>query len=776
VKHIGLRTKALLGATLSLGTLASIVGMVGTNAASASPTATTTVVTAASQTQNTLPANVTFTATVSATAFDNGGSVTFTDNGVAATCTETGTSTGSALAAGVSTCTIAYAAPGAGTNPLNHAIQATYGGDANFGASTSANYDEYLIGAYHSYTDPVSGTVRYYPNNVGIDRDSGSDTTVFMMGDISEQYTNAGLYGGALDATNGSFSDDDYGNATKPVCVNGLPVGCYTPQNPSTTSYADNYSRTEILNGIDSVGSGAGQDQLCGGSANGSSTHLLPYQLSVNNPKSTQMAPRLDFSRSSKPPAASATCDMKGLAYAQDEVTPNVWNSVNPGTTYHAYINCPALFGIGAHNTAGPGGVTLLCSHEGTINPAYYVAPNTPMPAGDVLIDSTTGETAAMQTSGADGAVAEGNVTQGWLPGDDPSCTSASCDGASLQSIDNAAQTAGSYGANYYENGDPAPAVPNSAVIPTPTENGDGINAVSYRLWCTNTPYTPGSWNAGTMVGTAANPGAIRDWGQLTDLYTGSNPNYGNPASDNVGYGANIGIPVNVIGVNSSSGTYATLQGFAGKSGSGAACGGLNVNAKSDEVAIENNAAQAGVLIAADCHKNDVALGLAGAQLAAADGACTASQLASSVYFMSNGVFNTNAFARTATITVGAVTKSYGVSQVNLNNNGTGPGIASVIDQTFPTFRLLYNIYRPSQVRLSTADFLNYLCDFNNPLHGQPALVAKGTDLNTGSNFDTEITQLVNGKYGFYRQSCDQLNGAGTPIAPAITSVADPNS
>lgn len=197
MKHIGLRTAALLGATLSLGTLASIVGLAG-GPASASPTiATTTVVTVPSPTTNALPANVTFTATVSAPAFDNGGSVTFTDNDAAATCTETGTSTGSALAGGVSTCTIAYAAPASG-NPLNHAIQATYTGDATFIGSTSSYVDEYLVGAYHKYTDPNTGTVRYYPNTVDIIRDSGSDTTIFMMGDISQQYTNAGLYGCAV--------------------------------------------------------------------------------------------------------------------------------------------------------------------------------------------------------------------------------------------------------------------------------------------------------------------------------------------------------------------------------------------------------------------------------------------------------------------------------------------------------------------------------------------------------------------------------------------------
>ncbi len=766
--------------TSSPTTTTSPVTTTTTSSTTTTSPAATTYATATSldpsgiQTLATLPADVVLTATVTVqddpgSGFPTEGAVQFLDNGEPISCGGIGAD-GSYVkpdsATGEATCTDAIISqPNADTGqPLNRAIVASYSDNGADGVSTetgrflgsgSSHTDELVPGGYAGFSDLTTGALRIFPNEVSIDRAGGSDDTLAMMEQLSELYTDAGLYGCTLDVTNGACAAADVGpNHAGP--------------DPATTQDLDNYSRTEELQGVDVATSGAVQAMLC---QNQSSP--LPYDLSRNNPSSTPASPILDYARSDLP--ASACPGLVGLPYAEDEVDPTVWTDVNPGVSYHAYIDCPASFGPGAVNTAGPDGATLLCGQEAGYNAAYYVAPNTAMPAGDVLIDSTTGETAANQTSGSNGAVAEGNVPDGWLPGDNPTCSAATCDGASLQSIDNQAETAGNYGQNYYENGDPAAAVPSSPAIPTPTENGDGTNAVSYRLWCESTPYTPGSWNAATNTGTAANPGAIRDWGNLTDLYTGDNATYSKLASDNVGYGVNIGVPVNVIGVNTASGTYATLRGFAGLAKN--SCGGLNANSKSDEVAtIDNNAAQAGVLIAADCHQHDAALpdanppglGLVGAQLADADAACTASQLGASVYFMANGVYATNAYARTSSITFDGVTKSYPVSEVNLDDNATGPGLESVVNQSFSTFRLLSNIYQPSQVRLSTADFLNYMCDDGNHLY------TKGTDYNTGLNFDHEITDVVDNEFGFYRIGCDIVN-AGS-YSPAITAVADPNS
>ncbi len=58
--------------------------------------------------------------------------------------------------------------------------------------------------------------------------------------------------------------------------------------------------------------------------------------------------------------------------------------------------------------------------------------------------------------------------------------------------------------------------------------------------------------------------------------------------------------------------------------------------------------------------------------------------------------------------------------------------------------RTLFNIYRTDTVRASTAGFLNWLCDSNSS-------VQKGTDHVDGGNFDTDLTNTINGTYGFSR-------------------------
>ena len=60
--------------------------------------------------------------------------------------------------------------------------------------------------------------------------------------------------------------------------------------------------------------------------------------------------------------------------------------------------------------------------------------------------------------------------------------------------------------------------------------------------------------------------------------------------------------------------------------------------------------------------------------------------------------------------------------------------------------RTLFNIYRTDTVRASTAGFLNWLCDSN-------SAVEKGTDHVDGGNFDTDLTNIINGQYGFSRVS-----------------------
>ena len=158
--------------------------------------------------------------------------------------------------------------------------------------------------------DPPGGATpvapHFYNGNVEGIRDSGSDTTFFMMQKIGDLYTGAGLYGCTLNSSAGQtlFNSSDPASATT-----NEEFFCQSGQNVSTTDVNDNWSRTEVTQGVDDVGSGAGQNQLC----NALSTPL-----------------NVDFSRSSKP-AGTACSTMVQTGYAKDGV-PIIDYPVNPTT------------------------------------------------------------------------------------------------------------------------------------------------------------------------------------------------------------------------------------------------------------------------------------------------------------------------------------------------------------------------------------------------------------------------------------------------------------
>ena len=108
-------------------------------------------------------------------------------------------------------------------------------------------------------------------------RDSGSDTTFFMMQKIGDLYTGAGLYGCTL---NSSAGQTLYNSSDPASTTSNEEFFCQSGQNVSTTDVNDNWDRTEVTAGVDDVGSGAGQNQLCA---------ALSTPLTV------------DFARSSKP-------------------------------------------------------------------------------------------------------------------------------------------------------------------------------------------------------------------------------------------------------------------------------------------------------------------------------------------------------------------------------------------------------------------------------------------------------------------------------------------
>ena len=199
---------------------------------------------------------------------------------------------------------------------------------------------------------PTFGT---YPNWLpandqisNVDHAEGSDTTLFMMQSISDLYTSAGLF---------PFS-------CQPTTNN---QDCLTPagnsgNNPNNTQsdVSDNFAATEELQGVNDVGSGNGQGQLCG---------------TIGTPVSTTV----DYSRSSKP-FGVAGCAGQQLGYAKDSVPAADFQVIDPN-----------LYG-------SPTG------YVGTSFPSY---------------DYNTGATVmtAFPSSGI------GPVAAGWEPGDAFNCT-----------------------------------------------------------------------------------------------------------------------------------------------------------------------------------------------------------------------------------------------------------------------------------------------------------------------------------------------------------------
>ena len=155
--------------------------------------------------------------------------------------------------------------------------------------------------------DPPGGAVPVAPhfNNGNIEgiRDAGSDTTFFMMQTIGDLYTGAGLYG----CTTNSSAGQTLYNSNDTSLTTNINYFCQANKNIDTTDVSDNWSRTEVTEGVDLVGSGGGQNQLCG---------ATPTPLPV------------DFARSSKP-AGTACGDMVETGYAKDGV-PVIGYPVNP--------------------------------------------------------------------------------------------------------------------------------------------------------------------------------------------------------------------------------------------------------------------------------------------------------------------------------------------------------------------------------------------------------------------------------------------------------------
>ena len=530
--------------------------------------------------------------------------------------------------------------------------------------------------------DPAGGAQpvppHFYNGNVEGIRSAGSDTTLFLMQRIGDLYTGAGLYGCALNSAAGQTL---YNTSDPLSSTTNENFYCEANANTSTTDTGDNWDRTEVTQGIDDIGSSAGQSQLC---------NALATPLPV------------DFARSAKP-VGSACSNLAQLGFGKDAI-PIVDYPLNPST-------------------------------YGTSTVAPY--------------------------SNINGGVV-GPVAEGWLPGDPPA---GPFSGTALTNISN-------------------------------NDNGGGAGSTAYRVWC------------------ATGSSRISDWGQLTNLgpslvITGVSLSSGSPtvsavsafpstvaAGDPVsgsgipsgttlssvsgtsavlsnsatatetstlditttgkltfGQGAPVGILLRVMGINTAAGIESTFASFAESGVTGGGCSSnMNTNAASDpnpatatgtnstqHIALQNNSDQVDEFAIGDFPSPDFV-----------DQAVEAS---TTLLVESNGVVNTNPYAGAVTING----KSFGGTKVE--ENGTSPTTASILQNTYPTAITLFNVYLASSVRGSTAGFLNWVCDGETNFE-------KGLDNSTGQNFDSELATLISTTFGFPRLTDES-------VAPAISTPAD---
>jgi hypothetical protein len=373
-----------------------------------------------------------------------------------------------------------------------------------------------------------------------------------------------------------------------------------------------------------------------------------------------------------------------------------------------------------------------------------------------------------------------GPVAAGWLPGDP---TSGPYNGTALTSLSNA-------------------------------DNGGGSSSTAYRIWCATGTTRISDWgqltnlgpkleiadvtttassstvtlSAGAPEGTTFPAGIV-----ASDAVSGPGIPSGTTVSANggssltlsksatagsttatlvittgstltEGSGIAYGLPIRVVGISTAAGIEGTWASYAesGVSGGGCSAPTANTNAAADpnpstapspnspHIMLQNNASQI-----ADYAVSDFP----------GDAVDQAIEIGTSLVYESNGVYNTNPFAAASEVTSGSTTISYTGDKLSMN--GETPTVPNLLNNFYPTAFTLSNIYRTDTVRASTAGFLNWICDANDDF-------TKGTDDETGINFDTELQTLITGTFGFARltdTSVSPSNG-GTPA----DNVAAPNT
>jgi hypothetical protein len=232
------------------------------------------------------------------------------------------------------------------------------------------------------------------------------------------------------------------------------------------------------------------------------------------------------------------------------------------------------------------------------------------------------------------------------------------------------------------------------------------------------------------------------------------------------GSGEPIGLPIRVMGVPTTAGTESAFDGYAahGFTGTNACASSApapgviaeDPNPTTDtgdnatpHVALQDNASQIGQFDAAD-------FPISGGT-DSNDAANQAIELATTLYYESNGVFNTNPHSAVSSITFNGTTRAFSANQVQ--ENGETPTTQNLLNNVYPTARTLFNVYQTTSVRASTAGFLNWMCDSN-------TYFQKDGDDNTGMNFenyDAELNTIIGGENGFIRLTDQSIETANSP-------------
>ena len=353
--------------------------------------------------------------------------------------------------------------------------------------------------------DPAAGYPSFNTGVVNQVRISGSETTFFMMQRIADLYTSAGLYGCTL---NTGVGNTLYNSSFTSSATNANAY-CQAGQNISTTDTADNWNRTEVYNGVDNVGSTAGQEQACGNS-------VLPSPYPVN------------IARSSKPANTSYCAGLVGAGYAKDAVDP-VDFQLNPS----------ALAGAATSSTYSSVNGGLL----GPVNLGWE--------PGDPVNGTANSGTAFQNVSNNDnGGGATSTAYRLW-------CASGQTHG---QITDWGQLT--NLGPNIA-----VPSVQLNGSSNTATTSYPIATGLTFPLSITDLT-TPGNLPGSTTV-TGATPIVNGSGVTIGDTLTLNNP-ANTTAKDNlritngsttlpVGSGGYIGLAVNIVGVNPNSGTESTL-------------------------------------------------------------------------------------------------------------------------------------------------------------------------------------------------------------------------